>query len=73
MTADNPDGVASVDGMMEPEVLCDSVIETLRKEQFLVLPHPEVLTYMQRKSGDYDRWIKGMRRLQEGYGNFDWP
>ena len=73
MTADNPDGVASVDGMMEPEVLCDSVVETLRNEQFLVLPHPEVLTYMQRKSGDYDRWIKGMRRLQEGYGNFDWP
>jgi len=28
---------------------------------------------MQRKFGDYDRWIKGMRRLQEGYGNFDWP
>jgi NAD(P)-dependent dehydrogenase (short-subunit alcohol dehydrogenase family) len=73
MTKDNPDGVASVDGMMEPEVLCHSVVETLRNEQFLVLPHPEVLTYMQRKSGDYDRWIKGMRRLQEGYGNFDWP
>jgi len=73
MTAGNPDGVASVDGMMEPEVLCDCVVEALREEQFLVLPHPEVLTYMQRKSGDYDRWIKGMRRLQEGYGNFDWP
>ena len=73
MTADNPDGVASVDGMMEPEVLCDSVVEALREERFLVLPHPEVLTYMQRKSGDYDRWLKGMRRLQEGYGNFDWP
>ena len=73
MTADNPDGVASVDGMMEPEALCDSVIKTLREEKFLVLPHPEVLTYMQRKSGDYDRWIKGMRRLQEGYGNNDWP
>ena len=73
MTADNPGGVASVDGMMEPEALCDSVIKTLREEKFLVLPHPEVLTYMQRKSGDYDRWIKGMRRLQEGYGNNDWP
>ena len=44
MTADNPDGVASVDGMMEPEVLCDSVIETLKEENFLVLPHPKVLT-----------------------------
>ena len=73
MTADNPDGVASIDGMMEPEVLCDSVVETLQEERFLVLPHPEVLTYMQRKTGDYDRWIGGMRRLQESYGNADWP
>lgn len=73
MTADNPDGVASIDGMMEPEELCNSVVETIRQESFLVLPHPEVLTYMQRKAGDYDRWIRGMRRLQEGYGSSDWP
>jgi NAD(P)-dependent dehydrogenase (short-subunit alcohol dehydrogenase family) len=73
MTAGNPDGVASVDGLMEPEVLCESVVETIAAERFLILPHPEVLTYIQRKASDYDRWIKGMRRLQEGYGNFDWP
>lgn len=73
MTSDNPDGVASIDGLMEPEVLCDSVVETLREEKFLVLPHPEVLTYMQRKSSDYDRWLTGMRRLQTQYGNEDWP
>lgn len=73
MTAGNEDGVASIDGMMEPEELCNSVVETLREEKFLVLPHPEVLTYIQRKAGDYDRWINGMRRLQEGYGDSDWP
>ena len=28
------------------------------------LPHPVVLTYMQRKTADYDRWIGGMRRLR---------
>jgi hypothetical protein len=32
-----------------------------------VLPHPEVATYMQRKASDYDRWLKGMRRLQEKF------
>ncbi|HKI74718.1 MAG TPA: SDR family oxidoreductase [Pseudomonadales bacterium] len=69
MTAGNEDGVASVDGMMEPEELCESVIECLRKETFLVLPHPEVLIYIQRKTGDYDRWIAGMRKLQARYGN----
>lgn len=73
MTAGNEGGVASIDGMMEPEVLCDAVMETIRAESFLCLPHPEVLTYIQRKAGDYDRWLKGMRRLQENYGNSDWP
>lgn len=61
-------GVAGLDGMMEPDQLCDSVIETLAAETFLVLPHPEVLTYMQRKTADYDRWISGMKRLQAKFG-----
>ena len=66
-------GVAGVDGMMEPEELCDTVIETLDAETFLVLPHKEVLTYMQRKTADYDRWIKGMMRLQAAYGVDSFP
>lgn len=60
-----PDGgVAAVDGLMEPDVLADAVIEGLQKEEFLILPHPEVKLYMQRKTADYDRWLQGMRRLQ---------
>lgn len=66
MTADGP-GVAGVDGMIEPETVADAVIEALRAERFLVLPHPEVEEYMQRKTQDYDRWLHGMRRLQERY------
>ena len=69
MTAGNEDGVASIDGMMEPEELCDTVIETLDAERFLVLPHEEVLTYMQRKTGDNDRWIRGMQKLQARYNS----
>ena len=60
-------GVAGLDGMLEPEQLADSVIATLAEERFLVLPHPEVLTYMRRKTEDYDRWLGGMRRLQERF------
>jgi len=56
--------VAGVDGMMEPEQLADTVVEAFEKETFLILPHPEVHTYMQRKASDYDRWLQGMRRLQ---------
>lgn len=55
---------ASVDGMMEPEAVADVVVQGLRDERFLILPHPEVLEYMRRKSADYDRWIAGMNRLQ---------
>jgi len=61
-------GVAGVDGMMEAEELAETVIQTLAEERFLCLPHPQVLEYMQRKTGDYDRWIKGMRRLHGLYG-----
>ena len=68
MTADGP-GVAGVDGMIEPEQAADAVIEALREERFLVLPHPEVAEYIRRKTTDYDRWLHGMRRLQERYLN----
>ena len=64
MTAGNPDGVASVDGMMEPEKLTESVIRGLEAEDFLILPHPQVLDYMRRKTSDYNRWIGGMKKLQ---------
>jgi NAD(P)-dependent dehydrogenase (short-subunit alcohol dehydrogenase family) len=67
MTAGNPDGVASVDGMIEPEQVAEIVTQALAEERFLVLPHPEVATYIQRKAGDYERWIRGMQKLRERY------
>ncbi len=60
-------GVAGVDGMIEPEDAAQAVVETLREERFLVLPHPEVAEYIKRKTSDYDRWLHGMQRLQEQY------
>lgn len=60
-------GVAGVDGMIEPEQVADTVVEGLAEERFLILPHPEVAEYMRRKAGDYDRWLRGMRRLQERF------
>ncbi|MEM8498903.1 MAG: SDR family oxidoreductase [Pseudomonadota bacterium] len=56
---------AANDGMMEPEALAEVVIDKLREESFLILPHKEVLEYMQRKTSDYDRWIGGMNRLMK--------
>jgi NAD(P)-dependent dehydrogenase (short-subunit alcohol dehydrogenase family) len=51
-------------GAIEPEQVAEVVIEGLRAETFLILPHPEVKDYLQRKTADYDRWLAGMRRLQ---------
>jgi len=51
--------------MTEPEELAEIVVDGLREERFLILTQPEVLNYMQRKAGDYDRWIKGMNRLEQ--------
>jgi NAD(P)-dependent dehydrogenase (short-subunit alcohol dehydrogenase family) len=68
MTAGTPGGgVAGVDGMLEPEQVADAVIEGLADERFLILPHPQVLDYLRRKTDDYDRWLAGMRRLQARY------
>ena len=60
-------GVAGVDGVLEPEQVASAVVEGLADERFLILPHPDVLDYLRRKTGDYDRWLRGMRRLQERF------
>ncbi|MBK5224475.1 MAG: SDR family oxidoreductase [Acidimicrobiia bacterium] len=62
-------GVAGVDGMMEPDEVAQVVVEGLADERFLILPHPEVVSYVQRKAADHDRWLAGMRRLQARYTN----
>jgi NAD(P)-dependent dehydrogenase (short-subunit alcohol dehydrogenase family) len=53
------------DGALTPEQVADVVLAGLRDERFLILPHGEVLGFFQRKAADYDRWLRGMRRLRE--------
>jgi NAD(P)-dependent dehydrogenase (short-subunit alcohol dehydrogenase family) len=50
--------------VLEPADVAEIAVGVIRSETFLILPHPEVLTYLQRKTGDYDRWLAGMRKLQ---------
>ncbi len=61
-------GVSSIDGMLEPEQVADCVIAGMEREEFLILPHAEVRDYLRRKTADYDRWLKGMRKLRGAYG-----
>ncbi len=60
-------GVAGVDGMIEPEAVAAVAVDGVRDERFMILPHPEVATYAQRKATDPDRWLRGMRRLQDAF------
>jgi len=53
------------DGALTAERVAECVVEGLRREEFLILPHPEVLGFFQRKANDYERWLRGMRRLRD--------
>ncbi len=67
MTDNDNDATAAAasNGMIEPEELCDTVVEGLRSETFMILPHPIVLDYMRNKTSNYDRWIGGMNKLMK--------
>ena len=67
MTDNDNDATAAAasNGMIEPEELCDTVVEGLRSETFMILPHPIVLDYMRNKTNNYDRWIGGMNKLMK--------
>ena len=71
MTRGHEDHVAAIDGMMEPEPVAEACVQTIRAEEFLVLPHKEVVTYMRAKTDNYDRWIGGMRKLNRRFGEFE--
>ncbi len=51
-------------GALDPEQVAQAVAEGMHEERFLILPHPEVGAFLLRKASDYDRWLRGMRRLR---------
>ena len=62
MTKDGT-GSAGLDGVLTPEQVAETVVQTMREEKFLALPHPEVAKYLLAKGQDYDRWLGGMQKL----------
>lgn len=48
------------------EQVADAAVAGIAEERFLILPHPEVAEYFRRKAADYERWLRGMRRLKRG-------
>jgi len=67
-----PKGPQSGDGDLSPEQVAQDALRGIEHETFVILPHPQVLGYMRKKTENYDRWISGMAKIQakmrEAYG-----
>jgi NAD(P)-dependent dehydrogenase (short-subunit alcohol dehydrogenase family) len=59
-----PKGPQSGDGDLPPEQVARDALAGIEQETFLILPHPQVLGYMRKKTENYDRWIGGMAKIQ---------
>ena len=49
----------------EPEDVADMVVDAMAEERFLILTDEIAQEWMGRKTGDLERWLRGMRRMQE--------
>lgn len=49
--------------LLSSDETADAVIEGIRNETFLILPHPEVQDMVQKKVADPDRWLRGMQKF----------
>ena len=59
-----PKGPQSGDGDLTPEQVAKDALAGIEQETFVILPHPQVLGYMRKKTENYDRWIAGMAKIQ---------
>lgn len=57
-------GGNEIDGIMSAEEVADIIVTESRVGKFLILTHPQVTTYVERKATDHDRWIGGMQRFR---------
>ena len=65
---DRTGGMAGKDGVLGPNEVAQEVLVAMREGRFLITPHQNVVTYMQRRAGDHGRWLRGMQRQHELFG-----
>ena len=56
--------VLAAGNVLEPAECAEIVLAAVDAEEFLILPHKNVLDMYRQKGADYDRWLRGMRRYQ---------
>jgi NAD(P)-dependent dehydrogenase (short-subunit alcohol dehydrogenase family) len=54
-------------GALEAGQVAAVVAKALASDRFLILPHPEVAEYYQRRATDPDRWLGGMNKMQRAF------
>tara|TARA_B110000003_G_scaffold205521_1_gene204361 strand:- start:177 stop:977 length:801 start_codon:yes stop_codon:yes gene_type:complete len=59
-------GVSGDDEVMTADTAAEAILVGMSERKFMILPHAELATYAQRKGEDYERWLKGMRRMRRG-------
>ncbi len=51
------------EGLVEPDEVAEVVVQGIRDERFLILPHENVARYLALKGAQPERWLGGMRKL----------
>ena len=51
------------EGLAEPDEVAEVVVQGIRDERFLILPHENVARYLALKGAQPERWLGGMRKL----------
>lgn len=54
---------ASMGTLLDADAVASCTLQGIEREEFLILPHPEVLGFFQKKVENIDRWLAGMRRF----------
>ena len=69
MLSEETEGVGKLlmQGSLSAEEVAEHTIKSLEKEEFLILPHPQVIEYFQAKANHYERWLRHMRGEQKQY------
>jgi NAD(P)-dependent dehydrogenase (short-subunit alcohol dehydrogenase family) len=57
--------ILAAGAVLTPEQVAKAAVEGVAEERFLILPHPEVALYMQRRAQDHERWLSALRSLQQ--------
>ena len=52
------------EGALEASEVADVAFDGVQQDGFLILPHPEVAEFAQRRATDPDRWLAGMNKIQ---------